>query len=232
MVTLLSPGDAFPSLALHRVGGGSLTIPDFLEGRYGIVLFYRGSWCPYCNAQLRAFQRAADGLAELGAATVALSVDDENTTVELIAKLGLTFPLGHSADASAISAATGAFVDPTGDSSSPRASFSTLRRAPSSASTPREPLADWFPRKTTRPVIDERYKMPQANTGNVTTFSEYNKDVAGAKIDDGGDILPDFPNVHLERNAAQRWLVINDRAENVLAHRRVVLAGERAEDQD
>ncbi|MGB9113659.1 MAG: peroxiredoxin family protein [Acidimicrobiales bacterium] len=113
-MTLLSPGDAFPSLALHRVGGGSLTIPDFLEGRYGIVLFYRGSWCPYCNAQLRAFQRAADGLAELGAATVALSVDDENTTAELIAKLGLTFPLGHSADARAISAATGAFVDPTG----------------------------------------------------------------------------------------------------------------------
>ncbi|MGA9666156.1 MAG: outer membrane protein assembly factor BamC [Gallionella sp.] len=72
-----------------------------------------------------------------------------------------------------------------------------------------------LPPDLTRPVIDERYKMPQANTGNVTTFSEYNKDVAGAKIDDGGDILPDFPNVHLERNAAQRWLVINDRAENV-----------------
>ena len=111
---LLSPGDAFPSLALPRVGGGSLTLPDVLEGRYGIVLFYRGSWCPYCNAQLRAFQRAADSLAELGASPVALSVDDENTTAELIAKHGLTFPLGHSADAKAISTATGAFVDPTG----------------------------------------------------------------------------------------------------------------------
>jgi peroxiredoxin len=43
-----------------------------------------------------------------------LSVDDETTTAELIAKHGLTFPLGHSADAQAISAATGAFVDPTG----------------------------------------------------------------------------------------------------------------------
>jgi peroxiredoxin len=114
MVTLLSPGDTFPSLTLPRVGGGSLTIPDLLEGRYGIVLFYRGSWCPYCNAQLRAFQRATDGLAEVGAALVALSVDDETTTAELIAKHGLTFPLGHSADAKAISAATGAFVDPTG----------------------------------------------------------------------------------------------------------------------
>lgn len=109
---LLSPGDAFPSLSLPRVGGGSLTLPDALEGRYGVVLFYRGSWCPYCNAQLRAFQRAADSLAEVGVALVALSVDDENTTAELVAKHGLTFPLGHSADAKAISAATGAFVDP------------------------------------------------------------------------------------------------------------------------
>jgi peroxiredoxin len=110
---LLGPGDSFPGITLPQVGGGSLIIPDVLEGRYGTVLFYRGSWCPYCNAQLRAFQRAADGLAELGAAVVALSVDDENTTAELIAKHGLTFPLGHSADARAISAATGAFVDPT-----------------------------------------------------------------------------------------------------------------------
>ena len=45
---------------------------------------------------------------------VALSVDDEATTAELIAKHGLTFPVGHSADADAIADATGAFVDPDG----------------------------------------------------------------------------------------------------------------------
>jgi peroxiredoxin len=110
---LLSPGDSFPSLTLPQVGGGPFIIPAVLEGRYGVVLFYRGSWCPYCNAQLRAFQRAIDGLAELGAAVVALSVDDESTTAALIAKHKLTLPLGHSADARAISAATGAFVDPS-----------------------------------------------------------------------------------------------------------------------
>lgn len=111
---LLSPGDPFPSLTVPRVGGGSLTLPDDLEGRYGVVLFYRGSWCPYCNAQLRAFEHATDRLSEVGAAPVALSVDDEQTTTELVAKHGLTFPVGHSADAKAISAATGAFVDAAG----------------------------------------------------------------------------------------------------------------------
>ena len=111
---LLHPADPFPALTLARTGGGSLTIPDEFDSSYGVVLIYRGSWCPYCNAQLRAFQRAIDRLAEVDAKLAALSVDDEATTTELIAKHHLTFPIGHSAEAAAVSATTGAFVDPTG----------------------------------------------------------------------------------------------------------------------
>lgn len=108
---LLHPGDRFPTLDVPRAGG-TLILPDALAGSFGVVLFYRGAWCPYCNAQLRAFQRATDALAGVGAKVVALSVDDQVTTDELVAKHGLTFPVGHSADAQAIAAATGAFVDP------------------------------------------------------------------------------------------------------------------------
>jgi peroxiredoxin len=111
-VTLLHPGDRFPTLNVPLPGGKTLSLPDALSGGFGVVLFYRGAWCPYCNAQLRGFQRASDSLAEVGAKVVALSVDDEATTAELVAEHGLTFPVGHSADAKAVSAATGAFVDP------------------------------------------------------------------------------------------------------------------------
>jgi peroxiredoxin len=110
-MTLLNPGDRFPSMPLTPPGGGTLTVPDALAGGFGVVLFYRGSWCPYCNAQLRAFQRAMGSLAEIGARVVALSVDDEATTRELIARHGLTFPVGHSADARTTAQATGAFVN-------------------------------------------------------------------------------------------------------------------------
>jgi peroxiredoxin len=109
---LLSPGDSFPALSLTPPGGPALTLPDAFGGDFGVVLFFRGSWCPYCNAQLRAFQRASDALAEAGIKVAALSVDDAPTTAALIAKHGLTFPVGHSADARAIAAATGAFVNP------------------------------------------------------------------------------------------------------------------------
>ena len=76
-MALLHPGDKFPALSVAQVGGGSLQLPDALHGHFGVVLFYRGAWCPYCNAQLRAFQRAKDQLAEVGAQVAALSVDDD-----------------------------------------------------------------------------------------------------------------------------------------------------------
>jgi peroxiredoxin len=110
-MTVLQPGDPFPSLTVALPGGRTLLLPDALTGRFGIVLYYRGSWCPYCNAQLSAFQRSLDNLADADISVVALSVDDEATTVDLIARHGLRFPVGHSADA-AIAHATGAFVNP------------------------------------------------------------------------------------------------------------------------
>jgi peroxiredoxin len=110
-MTLLHPGDPFPALTVALAEGRALRLPDALAGHYGVVLFYRGSWCPYCNAQLRAFQRSLDRFADMDTLVIALSVDDEATTRDLTAKHGLQFPVGHSADACAIATATGAFVN-------------------------------------------------------------------------------------------------------------------------
>jgi peroxiredoxin len=101
----------FPPLAVTTTDGEVIELPAVLEGHFGVVLFYRGSWCPYCNAQLRAFQRATESFAEVDAHVIALSVDDEATTAELVAKLGLTFPVGFGADAHAVAKATGAFLN-------------------------------------------------------------------------------------------------------------------------
>jgi peroxiredoxin len=112
---LLRPGDPFPSLTVNLPGGETLDLPDALAGHFGVVLLLRGSWCPYCNGQLRAFQRALDHLIEADVKTVALTVDDEDTTKDLVAKHGLAFPVGHGVDARAVAEATGAFMnsDPT-----------------------------------------------------------------------------------------------------------------------
>jgi peroxiredoxin len=110
-MSLLAPGDPFPALTATPPDANALELPDALAGRFGVVLFYRGAWCPYCRAQLRGFQRALPKFEELGAGVLALSVDDADTTRETVRSHELTFPVGHSADADALAAATGAFVN-------------------------------------------------------------------------------------------------------------------------
>jgi peroxiredoxin len=108
---LLHPGDTFPQLPLSIPGAQAIQVPGSLAGGFGVVLFNRGAWCPYCTAQLRAFQRAGESLTRAGVRVAALWADDEATTAEFTARHGLTFPLGHSADARAVAGLTGAFVN-------------------------------------------------------------------------------------------------------------------------
>jgi peroxiredoxin len=107
---LLHPGDQFPQLTLSVPGGDTVPVPGSFAGDFGVVLFNRGAWCPYCVAQLRAFQRAGDSLADSGIKVAALWVDDEPTTAKFTATSGITFPLGYGADARAVAELTGAFV--------------------------------------------------------------------------------------------------------------------------
>ncbi len=110
MSSRLQNGDRFPDLAIELVGGGTLVMPRDLAGSYAVVLFYRGSWCPYCGAQLAAFSRARERFAESGIKIVALSVDDGHTSEALVDKLHLSFPVGFGANAAAVAAATGAYL--------------------------------------------------------------------------------------------------------------------------
>ena len=107
---MLANGQVFPALNVAAVASGIIRLPDALSRGFGVVVVYRGDWCPFCNEQLASLQGASAQLAELGVKIVAFSVDDEATTAALAKKLGLTFTLGHSADPKAVAALTGAFV--------------------------------------------------------------------------------------------------------------------------
>ena len=107
----LQNGETFPALNVPAVGGGVIAIPELLKGAYGVLLIYRGAWCPYCMVQLAGFQRAGEKLTEAGIKVVALSVDDEATTKATIEKHRLSFPVGHSADVDGVAAITGAYTN-------------------------------------------------------------------------------------------------------------------------
>jgi thiol-disulfide isomerase/thioredoxin len=137
--TLLHLGDPFPALTVTLPGGRTVHLADDLAGRFGVVLFYRASWCPYCNAQLSAFQRALAGLAEADAPVVALPVDDEAATRDLIARRGLRFPAGHRARRRRGRRCDRRSSTPARPSCSRPGSCSTAAAGSSSASTPAAP---------------------------------------------------------------------------------------------
>lgn len=80
---LLHPGATFAEQSLTVPGRATVKVPEMFGCQFSVMLFYRGSWCSYYNAQLRAFQHAsAAALAEAGVQVAALSVDDEATTTD------------------------------------------------------------------------------------------------------------------------------------------------------
>ncbi len=108
-MTLRHPGDPFPALVVNLPGGRTLHLPDDLAGRSASSCSPGEARCPYRNAQLSAFQR---DLAAVDASILELPVNDGATTRDPIARHGLRFPVGHSADATAVADATGALADP------------------------------------------------------------------------------------------------------------------------
>ena len=40
----LGIGSSFPSLTINLVGGGTLGLPEGLDSKYKVILFYRGHW--------------------------------------------------------------------------------------------------------------------------------------------------------------------------------------------
>ncbi|HEX5364471.1 MAG TPA: outer membrane protein assembly factor BamC [Gallionella sp.] len=69
-----------------------------------------------------------------------------------------------------------------------------------------------IPPDLTAPAGDDNFKVPGA--ANVATYSDYSK--GGVAVQAGRSaVLPEVKGVQLQRNGAQRWLVVGDKAENV-----------------
>jgi peroxiredoxin len=94
----LQNGEPLPAIELDAVGGNRLVLPEDLRGFFGVVLAYRGSWCPYCNAQLASYQRRLPMLTEAGIKVVAISADDEEHAQLTVTQHQLTYPVGYGAE--------------------------------------------------------------------------------------------------------------------------------------
>ncbi|MEX2375567.1 MAG: peroxiredoxin family protein [Dehalococcoidia bacterium] len=95
MANKLIQGDKLPAIRLDLIDGRTLSLPDDIPGRYLALLFYRGTWCPYCKRHLQSYQDHIEELESLGVTVLAASVDPIEPVKEMVEALGLTYPVAY-----------------------------------------------------------------------------------------------------------------------------------------
>jgi peroxiredoxin len=84
-------GKIAPDFVLPNPKGILISLTNLLTQGPVVVTFYRGSWCPYCNIQLRALQVRLEDIHALDAQLLAISpqVPDDSLTSDEINKMGI-----------------------------------------------------------------------------------------------------------------------------------------------
>jgi peroxiredoxin len=88
---VLKEGAQVPDFTLPDALGNAVTLSHLLRQGPVVINFYRGAWCPYCNLELRAYQRVLPQLQELGATLVAISPQTPDHSLSTVEKKELTF---------------------------------------------------------------------------------------------------------------------------------------------
>lgn len=84
-------GDPAPEFTLPDARGTEVSLSDLLAVGHVVVTFYRGSWCPYCNLQLAAYQEILDDLGAAGAQLVAISPELPDGSLSFVERQQLSF---------------------------------------------------------------------------------------------------------------------------------------------
>jgi len=91
--TALNVGDTVPMFELPDAFGNTVKLGEVLEQGPAIISFYRGSWCPFCNLELRALQREFEAIKDAGGTLVAISPNVPDESLGMIDKHEITFPV-------------------------------------------------------------------------------------------------------------------------------------------
>ena len=68
-------GTVAPDAHLRDLGGKEVTLHAIIAEKSTVLIFYRGSWCPYCNAHLSDLITVEEELRSLGYQIIAISPD-------------------------------------------------------------------------------------------------------------------------------------------------------------
>ncbi|WP_428912319.1 peroxiredoxin-like family protein [Niallia sp. Krafla_26] len=87
----LTVNEQAPDFTLKDATGADITLFEELKKGPVILIFYRGEWCPYCNLELRAYQRALPEIQAAGAQLIAVSPQTPDASLTMKEKNELDF---------------------------------------------------------------------------------------------------------------------------------------------
>ena len=87
----LNVGAKMPSFSLKDSNGKTVNSDDLLKQGNLVVVFYRGSWCPFCNLYLRNLQKNLAQIKAAGGNLVAVSVENPDNSLSVAKKNELGF---------------------------------------------------------------------------------------------------------------------------------------------
>jgi len=84
-------GSTIPEIILPNATGKLVNLNTILENNKVVLTFYRGGWCPYCNLELKAFQKVLPQIEEKGAKLIAISPETPDNSLSTSEKNNLSF---------------------------------------------------------------------------------------------------------------------------------------------
>ena len=84
-------GVIMPDFSLPNAKNEIIHSKEILKKGKMIIAFYRGSWCPYCNLELKALQENLSKINDKKVSLVAISPQSPDNSLTVIEKLNLTF---------------------------------------------------------------------------------------------------------------------------------------------
>ena len=84
-------GDFAPDFSLPDAMGKEIRLSQIFKTCSVVLIFYRGGWCPYCNLELRAYQRELDRFKKAGIEIIAISPEKPDHALTTKEKNNLGF---------------------------------------------------------------------------------------------------------------------------------------------
>lgn len=92
---ILKAGDKAPSFKTVSHNNTSVDLVEMLKNGKVVLVFYRGSWCPYCNKHMSNLQDSLKLILDKGVSVITISPETEQSIEKTIAKTKASFNIVH-----------------------------------------------------------------------------------------------------------------------------------------